>query len=304
MKKNKIGLYLGIIALSISSSAIAQVTQPVPKVKTWLFAHRVERDVPVKDYFQYMDKMVQKYDTLVSYGLTVHLLMRRNAWIVDTLESTDYYRRKERGSFVFDQKKLIILKKGDTLFIPNDTIAHEMLRKQAQTILDLNIPEFKLRIIEGHDTIATYLMRVGQNRIHQWVVYDDKVADLRTRTGTGKIIKIYYKSFFLDPAVGLNYYKTHRDDGKVTMMPLMPWLEPEINGQALGQLIHPTTNEKSLGKAFSNGCIGTREGDMWRIYYHAPIGTRVQIRYDLDVKDEHGKLVRLKDVYGAKPKKE
>jgi L,D-transpeptidase ErfK/SrfK len=79
-------------------------------------------------------------------------------------------------------------------------------------------------------------------------------------------------------------------------MPLIPWIEPKLGGRRTGQLIHPTSNPKSLGKAYSNGCIGTREADAWRIYYHAPLGTRVVVRYDLRVAD----TIRLKDIYNDK----
>ena len=121
------------------------------------------------------------------------------------------------------------------------------MHKQAKTVLDINIPEYKLRIIEDGDTIGSFPIRVGQNRIRQWSIYE-KMFNLRTRTGTGKIVTVYFKTFFLDPVSGRSYYKTARDDGDTTLMPLMPWLEPEINGECNGQLIHPTTNENTLGK--------------------------------------------------------
>ena len=77
-------------------------------------------------------------------------------------------------------------------------------------------------------------------------------------------------------------------------MPQIPWIETEINGVRNGQMIHPTTNPKTLGKAYSNGCIGTTEADAWIIYYYAPIGTPIEIKYDL--KNEDGKT--LIDIYG------
>ncbi len=40
------------------------------------------------------------------------------------------------------------------------------------------------------------------------------------------------------------------------------------------------TDPKTLAKAASNGCIGTSEADGWRIYFFAPTGTKVLIRYD------------------------
>ena len=74
-------------------------------------------------------------------------------------------------------------------------------------------------------------------------------------------------------------------------------METEINGIKNGQLIHPTTNPETLNKAYSNGCIGTKEADAWVIYYYAPIGTKIKIRYDLNDVDSRGKPVILKDIY-------
>ena len=292
-----------------STAPFAQIAPIRPKSKgiapeDWLFAHVVERNIRVKDYFKYVDKVVKQYDTLLFYRLTPHLLARMNPWIIDTFVHTDYYQQQKKGVFIFDQQEMVVLKKGDTLFIKKDAIAFDIIEKQAQTYIDVNVPEYKLQIIEGKDTIGKFLIRVGRNSVKQWAVFNEKVVNLRTKTGHGKIVHTYFKTASLDPATGRVYYKTNRDDNKVTMMPLMPWVEPEINKERFGQLIHPTTNQTSLGKAFSNGCIGAGEGDMWRIFFYAPVGTRMQVRYDLDVKNEAGEMVHLKDIYGTAPKKE
>lgn len=288
--------------VKVSDAAVLTAAQlDSMHLKTWLFAYVVEKDIRIKQYFGYMDSLASVYKPLVSYPLTAHIIVRTNPWILDTLESTDYYKAKKRGVFIYDQKELIVLKKGDTLFIPTDTIAHKIIAKQAQTVLDINIPEMKLRVIEDGDTVGIYLVRVGQNRIRQWANYEKK-SKLRTKTGSGKIVNTYFKSSYLDPVSGKTFDKTKRDDGLSTFLSLMPWLEPEINGEDFGQLIHPTTNENTLGKAYSNGCIGIGEGDMWRVYYYAPKDTRVQIRYNLNVVDAEGKPVILKDIYGKKPK--
>jgi L,D-transpeptidase catalytic domain len=300
---NKLLTILMVVLLSSSYSAIAQ-SDADSSPDSWLFAHVVERNIRVKDYFKYIDKVVRKYDTLITYKLTPHLLARMNPWIIDTFANTDYYRQQKKGVFVFDQQELVVLKKGDTLFVRTEDIANQILAKQEATYIDVNVPEYRLRIIEGTDTIGNFLIRVGRNSVRQWAVYNDKVVNLRTKTGIGKIIKTYFKTYSLDPATGRVYYKTTRDDDKITMMPLMPWMEPEINKEQFGQLIHPTTNEKSLGKAFSNGCMGAGEGDIWQIFFYAPVGTRMQVRYDLEVKDENGNPIRLADVYGTTPKKE
>jgi L,D-transpeptidase ErfK/SrfK len=49
--------------------------------------------------------------------------------------------------------------------------------------------------------------------------------------------------------------------------------------------------------------VGTREHDAWIIYYHAPVGTAVKYRYCIEVIDEEGKKVTLKDIYGYGNKK-
>ncbi len=309
MKTRRPFYLMALFLLVIAFSCKPKVKTPNPQaintdsltIKTWLYAYVVEKDIRIKQYFPYMDSVAHIYDTLVAYDLTAHLIVRTNPWLLDTLESTDYYRQRKQGVFVYDQKELVVLKKGDTLYIPTDTIAHQIIESQTQTVLDVNIPEMKLRVIEGSDTLGTYLVRVGQNRINQWANYE-KMSKLRTKTGSGKIIHTYFKSAYLDPVTGETHDKTKRDDGDSTFMALMPWLEPQINGEDYGQLIHPTTNENTLGKAYSNGCIGVGEGDMWRIYYYSPIGTRVRIRYNLNVKDADGKPIRLKDIYGKKPK--
>ena len=269
-------------------------------VKTSLYTHFVPKNIQIKDYFKYMDSLARAYESLVPYDLTAQLIVRTKQWLMDSLENTDYYRQKQKGVFIYDQKELVILKQGDSLGIPTDTIARQILAKQAKTMLDVNIPEFKLRIVEGTDTVGTFPVRVGQNRITKWAVFD-KNAKLRTKTGNGKIVNTYFKSTFLDPVDGRISSKTKRDDGDSTFLPLMPWLEPEINGQSIGQLIHPTSNEKSLGKAYSNGCIGTGEASMWRIYYYAPKGTKVRISYRLNSVDSAGTAIKLKDIYGKKP---
>lgn len=302
-------LFLGVITFSCKPKVNVPNTVAAPlvvspdslTVKPWLYAYIVEKDIPIKAYFRYMDSVARVYDTLVAYHLTAHIIVRTNPWILDTLVSTDYYNQRKKGVFIYDQKEFVALKKGDTLYMPTDTIANQIIEKQAETVLDVNIPEMKLRVIEGSDTVGTFLVRVGQNRINQWANYE-KMSKLRTKTGSGKIIHTYFKSAYLDPVTGQTHDKTKRDDGDSTFMALMPWLEPQINGENFGQLIHPTTNENTLGKAYSNGCIGVGEGDMWRVYYYAPIGTRVRIRYNLNVKDDEGRPIRLKDIYGKKPK--
>jgi L,D-transpeptidase ErfK/SrfK len=126
---------------------------------------------------------------------------------------------------------------------------------------------------------------------------------LRTSTGTGTIARINKNPKYINPVDNEVYEETTRDDGKVTKLPRIPWLDPKLDGRRIGQLIHPTTNPNSLGKAFSNGCIGLKEADAWRVYYYAPIGTKVVFRYDLQVVNPAGDTIRLRDIYGYAKKK-
>ena len=45
--------------------------------------------------------------------------------------------------------------------------------------------------------------------------------------------------------------------------------------------------------------MGTAEADIWRVYYYAPLSTKVVIRYDINVQNEKGEMVILKDVYNV-----
>ena len=83
----------------------------------------ITRNVAISEYFEYMDSLVNAYDSLVSYPLTEHLLVRANPWIIDTLANTDYYRMIARDSFVYDQRKLLVLKSPDSILIPDSLSA-------------------------------------------------------------------------------------------------------------------------------------------------------------------------------------
>ena len=85
---------------------------------------------------------------------------------------------------------------------------------------------------------------------------------------------------------------------KPTLMPQIRWIETEVNGVRNGQMTHPTTNPVTLGKASSNGCIGTRESDAWIIYYYAPPGTAITFRYDLKITNTTNQKVQMKNIYG------
>lgn len=258
----------------------------------------VIKNIRVREYFEYMDSLVTKYDSLVPYSLSEHLLVRNNPWIMDTLANTDYYRMIIKDSFVYDQRKMIVLPKGSVLKIPDSLSACRMLEDFGNTEIDINIPEFKLRIFQDSILMHTFPIRVGQNR-ERYLKFGDRVTDLRTKTGTGTIVDHVKHPDFYNPVDGKQFYLTKRDDGKTTIMPQIPWIETEINGVRNGQMIHPTTNPNTLGKAYSNGCIGTKEADAWVIYYHAPLGTKIRIRYDLEIYDEGLVIALLKNIYAV-----
>lgn len=256
----------------------------------------VKKPITIENYFQFLDSIVKKYDTLTSYKLSEHLLVRANPWIVDTLKNTDYYLMKERDSFVFNQKKMIVLPKRAQIKLPDLFAANTLMNTFKNTYIDVNIPEFKLRIYRDSIKLHEFPIRVGRNE-KKYLKMAGRVVDLKTKTGKGIIVKHVRNPDYLNPVNGHQYFVTKRDDGKVTKLPQIPFVETEINGLRNGQLIHPTTNPVTLGKAYSNGCIGTKEGDAWIIYYYAPIDTKINIRYDLKVKDSSNKAVILEDIY-------
>ncbi|NNM17912.1 MAG: L,D-transpeptidase [Croceitalea sp.] len=258
---------------------------------------KVAEDISVENYFAYMDSIVANLSSFSGYELTEHLLVRHNAWIMDTLAATDYYNMMERDSFVYDQRKLLVLRKGQLLNIPDSVTAHQLNNVLARTWIDINIPEFKLRIYQDSTLLYDFPIRVGQNK-SKYLAMGDRITNLRTKAGIGHIVAHVKDPQFYNPTDGKRFYTTKRDDKKRTLMPQIPWLVTEVNGIQYGQLIHPTTNPTTLGKAYSNGCIGTNEGDAWLIYYHAPIATKVHLRYDLNVEDETGKKIELQDIYG------
>lgn len=304
------GLMLALVACkNKSQSAVSESAGTIPgaaagfirtdTVEPPLAVIPVMQPVTVGGYFSYLEALVRQYDTLAPYDLSEHLLVRANPWLIDTLENTDYYRQKARGNFVFDQRKMIVLHPGDTLRLPGPQTAAALIASMNNTRLDVNIPAFRLDIVEGDSILYSFPCRVGKNT-EKFLVVAGHEVDLRTRTGTGEIIRINRAPVFTDPVTGERFKFTKRDDRNFTRMPLIPWLEPIIDGQRYGQMIHPTTNARTVGRAASNGCIGLKEADAWRVYYYAPLGTKVVIRYDLMEVDEKGDTLRYDDVYRYK----
>lgn len=252
--------------------------------------------VKIKDYFKEMNNIVNRYDSLLTYPVSEHLIVRNNPWVIDSLADTDYYDLKERGLTILNVKELTIFEPGDNLVIPDSAATDSLNRLFEQTWLDVNLPEFKLRIRHDNSTFYEFPVRVGRNE-RKYLAMAGRVVDLRTYPGEGTIVQHSKDPDFINPTNNHAYRVTRRDDGVVTDLPNVPWLVTEINGIRYGQLIHPTTNIETLGKAYSNGCIGTSEAAAWYIYYHAPIGTRIVIRYDLEIVDEKGDTLMLENIY-------
>lgn len=299
--------FLGLLLLTITiakllengtaTNSLDPIPKPFLKEKNTPKKYITINDtVCIADYFDFMDSLVATYNRVNPYRLTEHIIVNSNSWIKDSLANTDYYSMMQRDSFVYDQQKMIVLRPKDSLYIPDSLASRSISEHFDKVRIDINLPEFKLRVYNDSLLVSTYPIRIGQNT-SKYLKMGDRLTDLRTKQGKGKIIEYRKNPDFYNPTTGKQYFTTRRDDGKTTLMPQIPWMVTEINGIQNGQLIHPTTNPKSLGKAYSNGCIGVKESDAWLIYYQCPIGTEINIRYDLKVKDGNGFDIILEDVY-------
>ena len=255
------------------------------------------RPVRIREYFGFMDSLLAVHAPDAPYPLSEHLVVHANPWILDTLVASDYERLMQRDSFLYDQREWIVLPKGRKLILPDSATGHHINKKLRSLRLEVNIPEYKLRIYADTALLHTFPVRVGQNRI-KYLEMSGRETDLRTKIGKGKIIRHERDPMFINPVDGKRFFSTKRDDGKRTLMPQIPWLETELAGVRNGQMIHPTTNPATLGKAYSNGCIGTSEAAAWIIYYHAPLETPIEIRYDLTPKGIKDSPAPLRDIYG------
>lgn len=256
----------------------------------------VNQPIKIGEYFDVMDDFIDRYNEIQNTSLNEYIFVHCNPWIIDSLAATDYYAKREKGYVVLDNRNLILLNPGDKLNLPDSAEIMKIKLKLDSIWLDVNIPEYKLRIRKGDEVLYSFPIRIGQNK-ERYLATAKRVVSLKTDLGVGKISKSIREPYFLNPVNGRHFTTTKRDDGIVTEMPLIPWLETEINGVKNGDMIHPTTNLKTLNKAYSNGCIGLRESDAWYVYYYAPVGTKVVIRYDLNLKNENGEEIVLKDVY-------
>jgi len=261
--------------------------------------YALKRDVRTRDYFAFMDSLVKALDSTLAYPVDEYILVHANPRILDTLMQQDYYLRSERGEFVEDPNALIVLHRGDSLEIPSQAKCDSIVRFLRSLRIDVNIPEFTLRILRGDTLLHRCAVRIGKNK-RAFLAMAGREIDLRTPIGEGEIIRIERDPWYINPVDNKRYKSTRRDDGRYTQLPRIPFLEPTIAGLRQGSLLHPTTNLSTLGKAISNGCVGMRESDAWKLYYYAPLGTKVVFRYDLEGVGEHGETRELRDIYELK----
>jgi L,D-transpeptidase ErfK/SrfK len=271
----------------IDSSSIDQV-ESITKL--------VSRDILLNDYFVWLDSLVNELNLQLTYEIDEYTLVHNNLWIVDSLAHTDYYYLKDKGILIDDPKQERIIEKGQMITIPNEEQVLRIKSDLSEIILDLNIPEYTLRIMQKDVLIHKFTTRVGKNT-SRYLAMAGHDVNLRTKVGKGTIVRINKNPDFINPTNNRRYAVTRRDDDRITGLPNIPWLEPELDGIRYGQLIHPTTNLNTLGKPASNGCVGLRESDSWIIYYYAPIGTKVNFRYDLEVLNENNEIEILPDIY-------
>lgn len=257
---------------------------------------KITKDVPIRSYFKWMDSIVAEHNQTHNYLIDEYIIVHNNNWILDTLAHTDYYYLMDKGIFNEDSQALIALKKDQVLVIP-DSIQTENLKKQlCNTYLEINIPEFRLRIIQDEKELYKFPVRVGKVG-KKYMAMAKANVDMRTKTGIGEIIRVNKEPVLANPVDNRKYKTTKRDDGKRTALPAIPWLEPSVDGRSVGQLIHPTTNLETLGKPSSNGCVGLREADAWIVYYYAPLGTKVIFKYELQGQNDQGETVEFENIY-------
>jgi len=249
-------------------------------------------DVHMGRYFEMMDSICSDIKSTCGMVVSDYHLIHTNRWLLDSLQAQDYYTALSKGVRIENQRVLIAIHKGDVIRVPNQAEVDSIDQFLSSTVIDVNIPEFTMRIWAGDSLIYRCIVRVGKNE-RKYLALAGHEVNLRTPIGEGHIVRIERNPIYINPVDGHRYKTTRRDDGNYTQLPRIPFLEPEINGIRSGALMHPTTNRSTLGKAVSNGCVGLSEADAWMVYYHAPLGTRVNFRYDLT---SEGKV--FSNVYG------
>jgi len=82
---------------------------------------------------------------------------------------------------------MIALPKGNSIVIPDSIHAKKLLRAFQNTRIDINIPEFKLRIYEDSILLSEFPIRVGRNE-KKYLEMSGRIQDLKTKTGEGFIV--------------------------------------------------------------------------------------------------------------------
>lgn len=224
------------------------------------------------------------------------LLAWENPWLLDTIRKSDYYRAQQNGRFIENLNEEILFHQPVKFRIPDSTRAAYLQSFIRKNRIDVNIPAFRLLVLNQSDTLCSCPIRVGRNeRIFLEAI--GKEVDLRTPTGLGTVVKVRRHPKSVNLHTGETYLVTRRDDGRVTTMPDIPSLEPKLDGKRWGKMIHATTNQATLGKAFSHGCIGLTEACMWTLYFLAPEGTALEFRYDLSGGRSPQDSIQLPDIY-------
>src|SRR5690606_18860902 len=103
---------------------------------------RVDKDVPIRHYFKWMDSVVAAHNTNHTYRIDEYILVHNNPWIIDTLAHTDYYYLKEKGIINQDSQALPALREGQTLIVPDSLQTAQIMERLGNTYIDVNIPEF------------------------------------------------------------------------------------------------------------------------------------------------------------------
>jgi hypothetical protein len=142
-----------------------------------------------------------------------------NPWIIDSLRRLDYYRQKEKGIFIYDQSQQVIIHEGDSLMVPDSSTVAYLTFKLKSTLIDVNLPELRLRLIQDHDTLLTCNVRIGRDA-DEYLEYYNREVSLRTPIGEGEIVKVRRQPKYIDPHTGIAYIETRRDDGNRTKMPI------------------------------------------------------------------------------------
>lgn len=113
----------------------------------------IPKDVPMRNYFKWMNSVIAVHNQNRTYLIDEYILIQNNFWILDTLVHTDYYYKMEKKLFNEDSQVLIALHKGQTLTVPDSLQSEKINDRLGNTFIGINIPEFRLRIVENRKEI-------------------------------------------------------------------------------------------------------------------------------------------------------